>query len=64
VEEVVEEDEWVESSEVESGVEELVEREWMERLEVEASGLRHAILRLFLLLLWRFGTVVVVAVVV
>ena len=34
----------------------------MERLEVEARGLRHAVLRLFLLLLWRSGAVVFMAV--
>jgi hypothetical protein len=34
----------------------------VERSEVEASGLRVAILRLFLLLLRRFGVVVVMAV--
>ena len=63
MEEVVEEDECVEITEVE-WFEGLVGRKWMERPEVEASGLRHAILHLLLLLLWRFGVVVVMAVLV
>ena len=64
VEEVVKEDEWMGSSEVESGMEELVGREWVERHEMEADGLRHAILHFLPLLLWRFGVVVVVVVLV
>lgn len=64
MEEVVEEGDWVQSMEITQigWLEGLVGRKRMERPEVEASGLRHAILHLLLLLLWRFGVVVVMAV--
>ena len=63
MEEVVEEGDWVQSMEITQigWLEGLVGRKRMERHEVEASGLRHAILHLFLLLLWRFGVVFIMA---
>ena len=66
MEEVVEEGDWVQSMEITQigWLEGLVGRKWLERHEVEASGLRVAILHILLLLLWRFGAFVVMVVLV